>query len=103
MKMRMLMAVRIPHEDFSERVRDGSIGEKLQKIIEAAKPEVCYFTELDGQRAVLMAINIENQSEVPAFAEPWFLTFNADVEFRVAMTPADLEKAGLDDLARAWG
>lgn len=101
--MRMLMAVRIPHEEFNDRVRDGSVGEKLQKILEAAKPEACYFTELDGQRALLMAVNIGDQSEVPAYAEPWFLTFNADVEFRVAMTPADLEKAGIEDLAKAWG
>jgi hypothetical protein len=34
----------------------------------------------------------------PAFAEPWFLYFNADVEIRVAMTPEDLQKAGLEKL-----
>ena len=101
--MRMLMVARVPHDDFNERVRDGSIGEKLHKIIDSSKPEAVYFTELDGQRAVLMVIDIQDQSQVPSFAEPWFLTFHADVEFRVAMTPADLEKAGLDDLARAWG
>jgi hypothetical protein len=29
--------------------------------------------------------------------EPWYLAFNADVEFRIAMTPEDLKKAGLGD------
>lgn len=101
--MRMLMVASIPHEDFNDRVRDGSVGEKLQQILAEAKPEAAYFTELDGRRAALMVIDVSDQSEIPSFAEPWFLTFNADVEFRVAMTPADLEKAGLDDLAKVWG
>jgi len=47
-------------------------------------------------------INVEYVSKIPAFAEPWFLTFNANVEFRIAMTPADLEKAGLEELGKKW-
>jgi len=35
-------------------------------------------------------------------AEPWFLTFNAHVEFRVAMTPEDLGRANLDALGKKW-
>ena len=31
---------------------------------------------------------------MPAVAEPWFLGFNASVEFHPAMVPEDLEKAG---------
>ena len=30
---------------------------------------------------------------MPAIAEPWFLGFNAAVEFHPAMVPKDLEKA----------
>ena len=36
-------------------------------------------------------------SKIPALAEPWFLTFQADVEFRVVGAPDDLKRAGLDD------
>ena len=100
--MRLLMFARIPHEEFNDAQRDGSIGEKLQKILAETTPEAVYFTELDGQRAAMMVIDIADQSEIPSYAEPWFLTFNADVEFRIAMTPADLEKAGLDSLAKMW-
>ena len=32
--------------------------------------------------------------------EAWYLAFNADVEFRIAMTPEDLKKAGLGDFPR---
>ena len=41
-------------------------------------------------------------SKIPALAEPWFLTFNADVELRVAMTPEDLARAGLEALGKKW-
>jgi len=45
---------------------------------------------------------VEDPSKVPAFSEPWFLTFNADCEFHVVMTPADLAKASLDALGKKW-
>jgi hypothetical protein len=49
-----------------------------------------------------MIINIEASSEVPKFAEPWFLSFNADVEFHVAMTPEELGRVGLEKIGEKW-
>ena len=100
--MRMLLDIKIPHETFNAAVRDGSVGEKLQRILEATKPEAVYFTGRDGRRGVTMIVNLEDPSKIPTFAEPWFLTFNADVEFRVTMTPEDLARAGLDALGKKW-
>jgi hypothetical protein len=101
--MKMLLQVKIPHETFNTAVRDGSAGEKLKRILEATKPEAVYFTERDGQRGAIMIVNLDDPSRVPMFAEPWFLTFNADVEFRIAMTPEDLARGGLDALGKKWG
>jgi hypothetical protein len=100
--MRMLMHVHIPPEPFNTYVRDGSISQKMQKIMEATKPEAAYFSEYDGQRGGVMVINMASPSDVPHFAEPWFLMFNAKVQFRVAMTPEDLAKAGLDSIGKIW-
>ncbi len=47
-------------------------------------------------------VNLNSPSDVPALAEPWFLTFNAEVEFRIAMTPEDLAHAGLDVLGKKY-
>ena len=44
----------------------------------------------------------EDPSRIPAFAEPWFLTFNAEVEFHIVMTPDDLGRAELDALGKKW-
>ena len=40
--------------------------------------------------------------DIPALAEPWFLMLDAECEFRIAMTRADLQKAGLDKLGDKW-
>ena len=100
--MRMLLNVKFPHEEFNKAIRDGTVGQKIRRILENAKPEAVYFTEQNGQRGAMLIIDLIDPSEVPAFAEPWFLTFNADVEFRVVMTPEDLQKAGLEDLGKTW-
>ena len=100
--MRMLMNVTIPHEPFNAFVKDGTVGAKLNKILEAIKPEAVYFTEQHGKRGAVVIVNLPNDAKVPALAEPWFLIFEADVEFRIAMTPDDLLKAGLDELGKKW-
>ena len=100
--MRMLMNVTMPHEPFNAAVRDGSVGEKLERILKETAPEAVYFTERNGHRGAVVILNLADPSKVPAVAEPWFLAFNADVEFRIAMTPEDLKKAGLVDVGKKW-
>ena len=100
--MRILLNVKIPHQQFNAAVRDGTAGSKLNQILEAANPEAAYFTEQNGQRGAVLIVDLPDPSKIPALAEPWFLTFEADVEFRVVMTPDDLKKAGLEELGKTW-
>jgi len=100
--MRMLMLARMPHETFNAAVRDGSADRKIQAILEEIQPETVYFAEMNGQRTAIMIVDLKNPSQVPALAEPFFLTFNADVEFHVVMRPQDLQEAGLDKIGRKW-
>jgi hypothetical protein len=99
----MLLKVTLPHEKFNAAVRDGSAGKKLNMILEALKPEAVYFTEQNGGRGAYMIVDLADPSKIPALAEPWFLLFNASVEFKVVMSPEELKKAGLDDLGKKWG
>jgi hypothetical protein len=100
--MRMLMQVKIPNEEFNAAVRDGSAGQKMNRILEETKPEAVYFTEYDGERGAIMIVDVKEPSKVPQYAEPWFLLFDADVEFHIVMTPDDLVRAGLDALGKKW-
>lgn len=101
--MRMLMTVSFPHEPFNMLVKKKKAGKILERILAELKPESCYFTEQHGTRGAVMVVEMEDQSRIPFFAEPFFLNFNADCEFRIAMSPDDLAKAGLDELGEKWG
>ena len=101
--MRMLMHLDLPVEKFNAAVRDGTVGAKIQSIFEDAHPEAVYFSERDGRRGGVVVIDVTSPSDIPRFAEPWFLHFDARVEFRICMTPDDLEKAGLAELGAKWG
>ena len=101
--MRMLLNVIFPHEPFNTAVRKGTVGETIDKILKAIKPEAVYFTEQDGHRGAVLIVEVKDPSQVPALAEPWFLHFNADCQFRIAMTPEDLQRAGLPELGKKWG
>ena len=100
--MRMLLHVKLPHEPFNTAVKDGTAGKKMRRILDELKPEAVYFSEFQGRRGAIMIVNVDNPSKVPAISEPWFLTFNADCEFHIVMTPEDLAKAGLDKLGKKW-
>ena len=100
--MRMIMDVTIPHEPFNSLVRQGVAGKKIGDILEAIKPEAVYFSEHDGRRGATIVLDMADPSKIPALAEPFFLAFNADVKFRIAMTADDLKKSGLDALGKKW-
>ncbi|SFI44024.1 hypothetical protein SAMN04515618_12429 [Collimonas sp. OK307] len=100
--MRMLLNVKLPNAEFNAAVRDGSVGKKMAEIMEEIKPVAAYFTEQDGQRSGLLIVDIDDPAKIPMLAEPWFLTFNANVELRIVMTPEDLQRAGLEELGKKW-
>jgi hypothetical protein len=97
------MNINMPHADFNAAVKDGSAGHKMKSILQECQPEAVYFTERNGHRGATVIVEIDHVSQIPELAEPWYLNFNADVEFRIAMTPEDLEKAGLEELGKKWG
>jgi hypothetical protein len=101
--MRMLLNVTLPHEPFNTAVRKGTAGETIRKILEAIKPEAVYFTEQEGHRGAVLVVNVDQPSQIPALAEPWFLNFSADCELRIVMSPDDLQRAGLAELGKKWG
>ena len=99
----MMMMVEFPLEPFNSAVRNGTAGATMKKILDDAKPEAAYFGERDGKRGGVLIVDVAKPSDVPRLAEPWFLSFNAEVRFRVVMTPEDLAQADLNALGKKWG
>ena len=100
--MKMLVNVTFPIEPFNSLVREGKAGELIGRVIDDIKPESIYFSEQNGHRGAVMIVNVPDASAVPAIAEPWYLNFEADCEFRIAMTPDDLMHTNLSKLAAKW-
>jgi hypothetical protein len=101
--MRMMMLIECPLEPFNTEVRNGTAGSTMKKILDETKPEAAYFGEREGKRGGILIVDVAKASDVPRLAEPWFLKFNADVEFRICMTPQDLGEANLEALGKKWG
>ena len=100
--MRILLKVEFPNESFNKAIKDGSIGEKINRALESTKADAVYFTEMHGRRTAIQIVDIPDPSKVPAFGEPWFLMFNAEVEFHTVLSPEDIVKAGLEALGKKW-
>lgn len=91
--MRVLMTVCLPVETANDMAMGGMLGKKIKEILDEQKPEAAYFTTEDGMRTGMFFLNLKDSSEIPRYAEPWFLAFDAYVDFKPVMSPADLQKA----------
>ena len=100
--MRMLVDIEIPVEPFNTLVKNGTAGQIMQKILEEIKPEAAYFTARNGKRGGTIVVDLSDPSKIPAIAEPFFLSFNASLSFHPCMTPADLGKAGLEEIGKKY-
>ncbi len=104
--MRMLLRVSIPVESGNAAAKAGTLGTTIEKILADLKPEAAYFiADDDGNRSGSMVFDMQDQSQIPSVAEPWFLAFNAKVSIRPVMTPQDLAKAGpsIANAAKQYG
>jgi len=101
--MRMMLLFECPVEPFSTMIRKGTAGTTIQKILDDIKPEAAYFGEREGKRGGILIVDVAQPSDVPRLAEPFFLNFEASVEFRVCMVPQDLAQADLGALGKKWG
>jgi hypothetical protein len=95
--MRTFMKVLIPVEAGNSTIKDGMLPATVMGFVEKFKPEAVYFISEDGQRAGIFVFDIEDASEIPAMAEPFFMNLNAKVFVTPAMNLEDLQK-GLSKL-----
>ena len=90
--MRFLMKVSMSVESANRAARDGF--QVIPRILDQVKPEAAYFLAEGGWRTALLIVNMDNTSEIPGLAEPWFLALNASIEMQPVMLPEDLAAAG---------
>ena len=103
--MRFLFTASWEVEAGNARAKNDTLGSTVESIISRLKPEAAYFLADNGKRTAHLIVNMEDASQMPAVAEPWFLAFNASVEFKPVMIVEDLVKAGpaIGQAAKMYG
>ena len=103
--MRFMIKILWDVEKGNELARKGTLGKTAQAILEELKPEAAYFVAEEGKRSAILFVDIDEASQIPAIAEPWFLAANATVEFQPVMKIEDLVKAGpsIDRAVKKFG
>ncbi len=90
--MRFLVKVSFPVEAGNAAAKKNGF-KVIQKILKEQKPEAAYFIADGGRRTGILIIDMEDASDLPRIAEPWFLALNASIEATPAMITEDLQKA----------
>ena len=86
--MRFLFKARMDTDKANALARQGKLGEVIGAIVAEQKPEAVYFAADNGRRTAFLFLNMDDPSDLPAIAEPWFLAFNAEIEAQPAMVPS---------------
>jgi hypothetical protein len=97
--MKFIVEASFPTEPFNTYVRKGLAGEKVGAVLGSIKPELAYFTDNGVGRGILMIVDLADMSQLPHVTEPLMLHFDASVHYRIAISPEELQAAGLDRYA----
>ena len=103
--MKYIMKLRMSIEKGNEAIKDPQFGHKMNDLLAEIKAEAAYFTTICGHRGAYIVLNINDASEIPGIAEPFFLWLNAEIDFLPVMKPEDLGKAGpaMGAAVKKWG
>jgi len=103
--MKYIMKMKMSQDKGDKAIRDPQFGKKMHELLAEIKAESAYFTTICGHRGAYIVVNINDASEIPSIAEPFFLWLGADVDFLPVMTPEDLAKGGpgMGAALQKWG
>lgn len=99
------MKIRFPNDTGNDRLSDPDFGKKMHEVLSDIKAEAAYFTTIGGSRGCYVVVNMDDASQIPALAEPFFIWMNADIDLYPVMTPDDLGKASasIQSAFKKWG
>jgi hypothetical protein len=89
--MRMLMKVQMPTESGNNAIKNGSLPQIMSSALEALKAEAAYFTADDGMRTALIFFEMNDSSEIPPAAEPFFIGLGAKITLSPVMNAQEMQ------------
>jgi hypothetical protein len=91
--MRTMLRWTVPVERGNEAIKDGTLEQSIQTLMEQLKPEAAYFMPYDGERSGIMVFDMTDPAQIPQIVEPLFMALDAAVEFTPVMNADDLKRA----------
>jgi hypothetical protein len=89
--MKFIMKVTIPNKHGNDLLKDPKkFGNTMHELLEGVKAEAAYFTTFCGNRGGYIVVNLDDASQLPAVAEPFFFALHAEIDWFPVMTPEDL-------------
>lgn len=98
--MRTAIQVLVPVEAGNKAIKDGSLPKTMESFMQKYKPEAAYFFAKDGKRSAFFVIDLASPSDIPAIAESFFMSLNAEIVMTPAMNADDL-RAGIQKAMQA--
>jgi hypothetical protein len=89
--MRMLMKVEMPTGPGNDAIKDGSLPQIMASSLEALNAEAAYFTAEHGMRTALIFFEMNDSSDIPPAAEPFFMHLQAKITFSPVMNAQEMQ------------
>lgn len=91
--MRMMLKWTTPVERGNAAIKDGSLTQTIETLMETLHPEAAYFWPEDGKRAGMIIFDMTDAGQIPLIVEPLFTNVDAAVEIKPVMNADDLRAA----------
>ena len=88
--MRMLVSVDLDTDKGNELLRNGTMGDVIQSIMATVRPEVAYFHERNGGRAITLVVEADDNASMVPLLQPFWMELDARVQAVPCMTAEDL-------------
>lgn len=97
----MLMKVQMDTAAANGAIRDGSLPDIFRSVLGALNAEAAYFTADDGMRTALIFFEMEDSSDIPPAAEPFFMGLGAGITLSPVMNVEEMQAGVRKAMAQA--
>jgi hypothetical protein len=89
--MRTMMQVQMPTGSGNDAINAGSLPQIMASSLEALKAEAGDFTAEDGMRTALIFFEMNDSSDIPPAAEPFFMGLGAKITLSPVMNAQGMQ------------
>jgi hypothetical protein len=90
--MRVLLTVEMDTAKANAAITDKTLAETISSVLGPLKPEAAYFGSKNGSRTGFIVFDLQEASDIPSIAEPFFQKLGAKISFVPVMNLDDVQE-----------